>query len=138
MNAEKHNSAEPVISGRKLWFGFFASCAAFAINGFVAFVISWRTCFIGHGTFGPLSENGVRWLLAVITVGLFILAVSAGRISYRHWRTISGSRDLAHAESAGTAEFVSMLGVLCSFIMSVGIIWISLPLILIDVCMRAH
>lgn len=136
MNAANQNGEK--IGRRKLWFGMIATGVAFAVDGYLGFVITWRTCFIGHGQFGALSVDGVRWLLAGITTALFILSVMGGRMSYRHWKHLSDSRDITHAESAGTTEFVAMLGFLCSITLSVGIIWLSLPLIFINLCMRAR
>ncbi|HEX5426405.1 MAG TPA: hypothetical protein VFW94_22845 [Candidatus Acidoferrales bacterium] len=134
----QHIPAVQTIRGRKLWFGLAATLAAFAIDGYLAFVITWRTCFIGHGQLGALSLGGVRWLLVGITIGLFVLSVIGGVTSYGHWKQLSGEREMRHAESSGTAEFVAMLTVLASVALSVGIVWLSLPLIFIDVCMRAH
>jgi hypothetical protein len=138
MNAVDHTSPPSETRGAGLWFGFAAPWLAFAVDGFIGYIITWRTCFIGHGHLGALSLGGVRWLLAGITVVLFIIAASGGIHSYRNWRRISQSKSFVQAEAAGTAEFISMIGVLSSTFMSVGIIWISLPLIMIGVCMRAH
>jgi hypothetical protein len=121
----------------RLWYGFIASWVAFAVDGFLGYIISWRTCFIGHGHLGALSLTDVRWLLAGITIVLFAVAASGGVHSYRNWRGISQSKSFVEAEASGTAEFISMIGVLSSTFMSVGIFWISVPLIMIDVCMRA-
>ncbi|HTU32955.1 MAG TPA: hypothetical protein VMF66_04040 [Candidatus Acidoferrum sp.] len=131
-------SAAQNIRGRKLWFGLAATLAAFSIDGYLGFVITWRTCFIGHGQLGALSVEGVRWLLVAITVVLFAVSVIGGVTSYRHWKQVSNSNEMRHSESSGTTEFVAMLTVLCSVALSVGIVWLSLPLIFVDVCMRAH
>ena len=137
MNTVAHSPNASNTRNRGLWFGLIASWTAFAVDGFLGYIISWRTCFIGHGHLGAISQGGVRWLLAGITIVLFIVVVSGGVHSYRNWRGISGSKSFVEAEATGTAEFVSMMGVLSSTIMSVGIFWISLPLIMIDICMRA-
>lgn len=138
MNTVNHTNRPSDTRGISLWFGFAAAWLAFAMDGFLGYIISWRTCFIGHGHLGALSMGGVRWLLAGITIVLFIISLSGGIHSYRNWRHISESKTFVEAEAAGTAEFISMIGVLSSTFMSVGIIWISIPLMLIGVCMRAH
>jgi len=112
--------------------------SAFSINGFLGFVITWRTCHIGHGQLGALSAPGVRYLLAGITAALFAVAVAGGLHSYRNWRRVSNLPTLYESESPGTAEFVSMLGVLCSTIFSIAIIWFCIPLVFLPVCARAH
>jgi hypothetical protein len=137
MNTVDRTSRSSNARGVSLWFGFAAAWLAFAADGFIGYIISWRTCFIGHGHLGALSMGGVRWLLAGITIVLFIVAASGGVHSYRNWRHVSQSKSFVEAEATGTAEFISMIGVLSSTFMSVGIIWISLPLIMIGVCMRA-
>jgi hypothetical protein len=138
MNTESNSSQVRNERGASLWFGFVAPWLAFALDGFIAYVITWRTCFIGHGHLGALSEGSVRWLLAGISIILFLISLSGGVHSYRNWRGMSRSKSFVEAEATGTAEFISMLGVLSSTFMSVGIFWISLPLIMIGVCMRAH
>lgn len=135
---ETNKSATQQIGCRKLWFGLVATMAAFSIDGYLAFVITWRTCFIGHGQFGALSVGGVRWLLVGITLGLFVLSLVGGLTSYGHWKQLSNEREMRHAESEATAEFIAMITVLCSVALCVGIVWLSLPLIFIDVCTRAH
>jgi hypothetical protein len=138
MNATTNSPRPRNQRGARLWFGFAAPWLAFATDGFIAYVITWRTCFIGHGHLGSLSEGSVRWLLTGITIVLFFISLAGGIHSYRNWRSISRSQSFFEAEASGTAEFVSMLGVLSSTFMSVGIFWISLPLIMIGVCMRSH
>ncbi len=138
MNSETQAPVVPFVSPRKLWFGMTAAVTAFALDGFLGFVISWRTCFIGHGNFGALSLDGVRWLLVGITTGLFVLSAGGGYMSYQHWRYITRSKPITRSESEGTGEFIAMLGVLCSLFMTVGIVWISIPLIMISICERGH
>ncbi len=138
MNSDARNPQIREPHGPSLWFGLALSGAAFAINGFLGFVISWRTCFIGHGQLGALSGEGVRWLLGGITAVLFVVAVFGWLHSYRNWRRVSKATNIAYADSSGTVEFVSVIGVLCSTFLGVGIIWFSIPLIFIDMCVRSH
>lgn len=135
---ETNNSGKEKVGRRKLWFGLAATLVAFSVDGYLVFVLSWRTCFIGHGQLGALSLGGVRWLLVGITVGLFIFAVGGGVTSYRHWKRLSEEREMRHAEADGTSEFVSMITVLCTVALGMGIIWLSLPLIFVGICTRAH
>ena len=136
MNAGTYNP-EPHVSQRSLWFGFFAACFAFALEGFTGWVISSRACFIGEGSLGPISPGGVRWLLAGITIVLFAVAVTAGTVSYRNWRSLSASK-LTQTEGKGAREFVALSGVLISSILSIGILWAGLSLIFLNECMREH
>lgn len=135
MNGETHNSQ--AIGNRRLWFGLAAAGSAFFMEVITIFVVSWAACYAGHGRLGAWPESDVRWVLAGITIVLFTLSVTGGIMSYQHWRQLSSSKDLAHSESEPNDEFISMLGALCSATMSLGILWISLPLIIINICMRS-
>lgn len=138
MNSNVHKSNETAVPQRSLWFGFFAAAFAFSLEGFVAYVISSRACFIGDGSLGPISPGGVRWLLAAITAVLFGLALWGAILSYRNWRRLSATPSLAQAEGNRPKEFVALCGVLISFVLSVGIVWCSLTLAFLNVCMREH
>jgi hypothetical protein len=135
MNGETYNS-QP-IGKRKLWFGLAAAGSAFFTEVVTIFVVSWAACYAGHGELGAWPQSSVRWVLAGITIVLFTLSVTGGVMSYQHWRQLSGSNNLAHSEAEPNDEFVSMVGALCSAAMSLGILWISLPLIIINICIRS-
>ncbi len=137
MNTQGKNP-ETGVSGPKLWLGLILSVSAFAMNGFLGFVIDWRVAYIGHGQLGALSTSGVRYLLAGITAALFITSVYGGWHSYRNWRSVSQLPTLYESESPETAEFVSAIGVLCSTFLSIGIIWFCIPLVFLPVFERAH
>jgi hypothetical protein len=137
MNTPQKNP-ETGVEGKNLWLGLILAGTAFAVNGFLGFVIVWRTCYIGHGHLGALSFSGVRYLLAGITAALFATAVYGGWHSYRNWQSVTIEKSFTHAEAAGTAEFVSMLGVLCSTFLGVGIVWFCVGLVFLPVCERAH
>ena len=137
MNTEQKNP-ETGVEGKNLWLGLILAGTAFAVNGFLGFVIVWRACYIGHGQLGALSNSGDRYLLAGITAALFATAVYGGLHSYRNWRSVTNEKEFLHAEAAGTAEYVSMLGVLCSTFLSVGIVWFCIGLVFLPVCQRAH
>lgn len=135
MIAQLQNS--PPISRRGMWYGLIASMSAFVAEGAITFLITWKTGYSGHGHLGPLSETGVHWLLVGITIVLLGVSASGALVSYRYWRSVSGSTDMAHAASLSNEEFISMIGVLCSAIMCVAIIWIGFPLFMISLLARA-
>jgi len=50
------SAAQPIVERgsmptKSVWFGAAAAAVAFSLNGLVNWVISWRTCYIGHGAF---------------------------------------------------------------------------------------
>ncbi len=137
MSSQTHRIYGAPVSQRALWFGFFAGGTAFSLEGFVCYTISSRACFIGQGSLGPISPEGVRWILAGITGVLFLVAAAGALISYRLWRSLSNS-ELVHAEGKGPNEFVALCGIFMNSFMAVGIVWCALILVFIDVCMREH
>jgi hypothetical protein len=126
------------IPPRRLWFGTAGAAVAWALHGTVCEIISAKACQNGIGSLGALSPFGVRWLLAGITLGFLAIAVAGGIISFRNWRHVAATNDLVHAESPQREQFMSLGGVFVSVAFVVGIIWAGLPLIFLDVCMKAR
>jgi hypothetical protein len=138
-----HMSAtQPIIERdlptRSVWFGAAAAAAAFSVDGLVNWVISWRTCYIGHGEFMGLHLGAVRWLLAAITLGFLCVAIAGGVTAFRNWKAIASEQDQHYRDAHGTVAFLSLLGVFLSVTLGMGIIWLGIPLIFLDICMRAN
>ena len=138
MTAEPYNSEAVGISRRRLWFGPLAGGVAFSLAGFTDWVISARACYIGNGYLGSVPPGGVRWILAGVTFVLFALAIAGAVTSYKDWQRLSQSSDWIHSQAQGAAEFISLFGLFVSATMAYGIFWIGLPLIFLNICMRAH
>lgn len=120
-----------------MWYGLIASMSAFIAEGAITFLVTWKTGYSGHGHLGPLSTTDVHWLLVGVTIVLLCFAGSGALVSYRYWKSVSGSSDIAHAASLSNEEFISMIGFVCSVIMFVAIIWIGIPLFMIPLLARA-
>jgi hypothetical protein len=138
MSSQPQNLNRTEVSPRILWLGFFSAGFAFALEGFVGWVISSRACYIGHGALGPISPGGLRWLLVGITVVLFGVSLNGGLLSYRNWRRLTGTSKLMDSEAEEANEFIALLGFLMSGFLTVGIFWMSLLFIFLSVCMREH
>jgi hypothetical protein len=141
MTAEPYSLEANILRHSGLWFGPLAGAIAFSLAGFIDWVISSRACFIGHGSLGPFSPQGVRWLLVAITIVLLILALAGLRVSYRYWRYAaqgSAAAELVDAEGQEPAEFISIVGTLANTGMALGVIWIGLIFIFTEVCIREH
>ena len=123
---------------RRLWFGTVGAAVAWALHGVVCEIISANACQNGAGSLGSLSPLGVRWLLAGITIGFLAIAVASGIISFRNWRHVGSTGDLLHAEGPQREQFMSLIGIFVSVAFVVGIIWAGLPLIFLDICMKAR
>lgn len=137
------SAAQPIVERgsvptKSVWFGAAAAAVAFSLNGLVNWLISWRTCYIGHGEFIGLRLGGVRWLLAAITLGFLCVAIAGGIIAFRNWRAIASQEDQRFAEAHSTAGFLSLLGIVLSVTLGMGIIWLGIPLVFLNSCMRAN
>ena len=117
-----------------LWFGACAGAAAFALDGFVNFLICTQACQDGTGDLGVLSAGAVRMTLGGITVFFMALTVWGGIVSFRNWQRLSENRKLARAEGHGRQDFMALIGIFTSVVFLVGIIWAGLPLIFMSVC----
>jgi len=128
---------DPVRPGR-LWFGFAASAAAWMGLGLADILITWKAC-MGQEQFGGASAHpGMRILSFVITLALLAVAVTAGVMSYRNWRRLSGEVRLRDAEGKERREFMALLGVFVSLTLGVGILWLGVPLLVIELCVRTR
>jgi hypothetical protein len=121
----------------RLWFGLATSVLAWLALGFIDLMIVWQVC-------GYASEYGVdrvheyaRIASFAISVVLFVIAVYAGLVSYRNFRAISRSRDVINANAADRREFMAMLGVIISVTLGAGIVWLALPPLIVQMCLRA-
>jgi hypothetical protein len=69
---------------------------------------------------------------------LLVTAVWAGGVSFRNWRELSRDGTLADAEGRGREEYMALIGVFVSFTLGIGIVWLGIPLAIIDLCVRAR
>jgi hypothetical protein len=120
-----------------LWFGLTAAVAAWSLNLCVNYVISALICVVREGRMVAASVAS-RGFLVLVTFTLLIVAVAAGVASYRNWRRMSSTADLLDAEAREWREFMAFSGILLSAALVVGLLWSSIPLILVNICMRAH
>jgi hypothetical protein len=61
----------------------------------------------------------------------------AGTLSYRNWRAISPQNEILEASATDRREFMALLGVFVSVTLGMGVLWLSIPLFLIEFCLRA-
>jgi len=77
-------------------------------------------------------------LTILITVALFATIVTSGIVSYRNWRRLSADADLESAEGRGREEFMALLGVFVSLTLGFSVLWLALPLFVLDLCVRTR
>ncbi|HEX4783570.1 MAG TPA: hypothetical protein VH350_04470 [Candidatus Sulfotelmatobacter sp.] len=126
------------ISPGRLWFGFAGSAASWIALGIIDLLITWQACLGKEQYGGAHIEPGFRIIYLIFTLALLITAVVAGAISFRNWRELSRERDLSNAEGRGRQEYMALAGVFISATLGIGIIWLGLPLLIIDLCVRAR
>jgi hypothetical protein len=137
MAREITNRAEQVTPGR-LWFGVAASAVAWSVLGMTDVLLTWAAC-VHRERFGGASRHPEILLLTIlITVALFATMVTAGIVSYRNWRRLSADADLESAEGRGREEFMALLGVFVSLTLGFSVLWLALPLFILDLCVRTR
>jgi len=125
------------VPGPKLWFGLITSVLAWLGLGFIDLMIVWQVCGYAEKYGVDRVHEDARIACFVISLALLATAFYAGLISYRNFRAISQSRDVINANAADRREFMAMLGVIISLTLGAGIVWLALPPLIIQMCLRA-
>jgi hypothetical protein len=132
------NPSQADVSRKRLWFGFSSATVAWIIAGLVDVWISWAAC-MGHEVGSAVFTSvGMRILLGVVTFGLLGLTIASGLISFRNWQRLSESCEFVEAEGRGRKQFMALVGVLISVSLGIGIIWFSIPIYILGICVRAR
>jgi hypothetical protein len=129
-----HSAVTPA----KLWFGLIASAAAWVALGCIDIFILWRVCKDPLAFGSGVPHPGATVLFAAVAFTLMTVAVVAGVVSYRNWRSLSTEHHLLGAEATGRREFMALLGVIVSVTLGMGILWLSIPPLVIAICARAR
>jgi hypothetical protein len=124
------------ISPVRLWFGLVASAIAWALLGLIDILITWRAC-VHQEQSGYASEHpGARALYIIAAIILLCMVMSAGTISYRNWRALSQQREILQATATERREFMALLGVFVSITLGMGVLWLSIPPLWLEFCVR--
>jgi hypothetical protein len=137
MASEATNRIDHVAPGR-LWFGVAASAAAWFVLGLADILLTWASCLPREQLGGASGHPGIRLLTVLITIVLFSTIVASGIVSYRNWRQLSADADLESAEGRGREEFMALLGIFVSLTLGFSVIWLALPLLILDLCVRTR
>jgi len=97
-------------------------------------LITWRTC-VGE-QFG--ANTIARPLYFTVTLLLLCLAFLAGVMSYRSWKKLAGLTGLLRAEGRERSEFLSLAGLYISFTLGAGMVWLGIPLFILEICVRTR
>lgn len=135
-NADYPQSEE--VSPKRLWFGFSSAALAWVLAGMIDASLAWFCCMGGEVGSSVFTTTGMRVLLGFITFGMLALATAGGMISFKNWRKLSQSRSFIEAEGRGRRQFMAAFGVLVSVALGVGIIWFSIPVYILGICVRGR
>lgn len=136
----EHRESSGIAGGtnRRQWLQLGTSAAAWLALGLADIFITWRAC-LDEEQFGSASIHPAAHLLyLLVTAFLFLVALSTGVSSYRTWRKLSAASGFIQAEGRERDEFMSQAGVYISFVLGFGMLWLSLPLFLIQMCLRTR
>lgn len=132
------NNPDSDIKPKRLWFGFTGAALSWIIAGLVDVWISWVACMGHEAGSGVFTSVGMRLLLGIVTFGLLAMATAGGLISFRNWRRLSESHSFVEAEGRGRKQFMALVGVLISVALGIGIVWFSIPIYILGICVRAR
>lgn len=132
------NARAYAVPPRRLWFGLATSACAWVALGCLDIVIEWRACTLKEDYGIPPAHPEIRIAFAALAVLLLCVAIAAGITSYRNWRSLSGERHLFQTKAVERQEFMALLGVIVSVTLGMGIVWLALPPLFLDLCWRAR
>jgi hypothetical protein len=127
------------ISERRLWFGFAGAVPAWILAGLIDFILAWHVCMGQELGANPVYTSvGMRILLGVITFGALAVATAGAIVSFRNWQRLSNESEFINAEGRARKQYMALSGVLLSTSLAVGIVWFSIPIYLLNLCVRAR
>jgi hypothetical protein len=124
------------ISPGRLWFGLVASAIAWATLGCIDILITWRACVHQEQSGYASPHPGARALYIVAAFILFCTVLVAGTMSYRNWRALSQQHEILQATATERREFMALLGVFVSITLGMGVLWLSIPPLWLEFCVR--
>lgn len=126
------------VKPKRLWFGTITAAVSWTVLGMADIVISWRACMVQQDYGIPAPEPGARILYGVLAVLFLIVSVFAGYQSYRTFQYLSNRHKVLDAAAVPRKEFLAYAGMVITVTMGMGILWLALPPIFIDLCWRAR
>ncbi|HEX4227568.1 MAG TPA: hypothetical protein VHZ07_02780 [Bryobacteraceae bacterium] len=127
------------VSPSKLWFGFTGTACAWVGLAVGDVLITWWACLQeGQQPGNSKVRPDIAWVYFAATLILLGLAVFAGTTSYANWKSLSRDSRLRDAEARGRQEFMALLGVFVSVTLGCGLVWLTIPLMMINLCVRTR
>jgi hypothetical protein len=101
-------------------------------------IITWRACLDSSVFGGPSFHPLARIIYFVITFVLLGAAIVAGASCYQTWKRLSGLSKLIGAEGRDRDEFLALTGMFVSLTLGAGMVWLCIPLFIVQMCIRAR
>ena len=136
MTARPRTDREKVEKGRYrlLWFGLVAGPAAWALHVSIVAAFSGWACADGTLALGPVSEGGVRLILAGLTVLAIGIGIAGMIVAWRNWKWARNGSQGTEATSANTAGFMAVSGLLVGSLSLLGMIYAVVPQVFVEEC----
>lgn len=135
---EPNSTAPEQVRPKRLWFGTATAAIAWVALGCADIVITWRACMQQEDYGIPIPRPEVRVLYFVVALALLALTIIAGWTSYRNWRNLARERDVLNTHAVERREFMALSGIIISITLGMGIVWLALPPLFLDLCWRAR
>jgi hypothetical protein len=135
--AIENNIPVTTISPRRLWFGLVTGTVAWVSLGCIDILINWRACMHQEDYGIPTPHRGARILIGLVALILLVIALTGGFISFSNWRHLS-SQTLLGSEAVDRHQFLALIGVIVTITLGMGIVWLALPPLFLDICWRAR
>lgn len=126
------------VEPRRMFFGTASGAVAWVLLGMADIVITWRACMVQEDYGIPSPRPDIRILYFALAIALLALTGWAGLVSYRTWQYLSNQRKMLNAPAVERREFLAVAGVIVAVTMGMGILWLALPPLFLDLCWRAR
>lgn len=126
------------VEPKRLWFGTITSAVLWILLGMADIVIAWRSCMVQQDYGIPPSHPGSRVLYGALAFAFLAVAIYSGFVSYRTYEYLSDRRKLLETKAVPRKEFMAYVGLVVTVTMGMGIFWLGLPPIFLDLCWRAR
>lgn len=122
----------------KLWFGFTGSAAAWVALSCGYSLLAWWACQPEGILSGGRVRSGIGFAYFFAALIIIGAAVFAGVVSYRNWRQLSTAPSLNDTLGDSRPEFMALMGLFVSVTLGAGLIWLTIPLLILNFCVRAR
>lgn len=122
---------------RRLWFGTVGAAAAWVSLVCIDVLINWQACThqLDYGV--PPPQTGARVLIGCMGLLLLLTALAAGLTSYRSWKKLTREEHVLNTKAVERPEFMAFAGMIVTATMGMGILWLTLTPIFLNICWRA-